>query len=441
MKNLKLSFLSVCFLVFNSSYSQGVSSSNLIDDLAQASSINPAYSIKGSLTVSLPSYSYSFSNSGFTYNDLIQKRGTSDSLYLNTTGISNLLKSTNNMIQNKVFEFVAVGFKFKKFDFGLGYREKSLSRLKYFKSNWDNLFFGLTNSWGKEIELGTEFKSRKYRELIFKISYPLHKVRLGGNFKLLNGIADISTSDHSIILTSDTTTFESQLKTNYTINSANSENFGTYLGNYPVKGVNLGYALDLGVIYELSNKVQFSISALDLGSIKWESNPINYSSDSSFTPVGLVYSFFSSDSLGLMSAIQKSLYMSESNNSYSTTLTPKFHFSTKLYIDSVNTFGMSVYSEYYEKMYHSITFSYSRRFKFFSSGINYSYSNNSHNIGINSTLKLKMAQLFFITDNVLSHSNTAAFYYYDKLTGVNQSILIPKRVKNRSYCVGKNLLF
>ena len=106
------------------------------------------------------------------------------------------------------------------------------------------------------------------------------KLSIGFRPKLLLGAANIHTRESEIGLTTDATDYTLTGDLNFVMNTSNVDTATvTDPATYSDPGIyfkNMGFGMDLGATYDITEKFQVSASATDIGFINWKSNTRNY---------------------------------------------------------------------------------------------------------------------------------------------------------------------
>ncbi len=388
-------------------------------------SINPAFLPKEEFYLGLPviSNSYlSYSNSGFTYRDLIKKKGITDSIYFDFNGfLSNLPQKTliSAQLQSDLF---STGWREGRWYINANITEKVNFQTQFQRDLMEVAIEGNGPKIGETADLGNLFISAMhYREYALGISRDIMcKLRVGATFKYLYGMENLDITRSNISLTTDETTFDLTGTSDILINTSGFKNFNAdslTSAPYLFNRQNRGFALNLGAEYKINDKFDVFASALDLGKINWLSQPVNYYNkveQFSFSGISL-NEFISSSSDTVVDGIQNYLdslgntfSIKEKNESYSTTLPKRFYVGGHYYLETKNSIQFVMMGNTYKgKLYPSVSVGFSKRLAdVFEISVNSSYANRSiANLGAGFTLNLGLTQFSFISDNLLGVFN------------------------------------
>lgn len=424
--------------------------------IPQSNITNPALMMKDEgWNISLPSLSFNFAHTGFAYNDLIRPRPQDDSLEVNFDNALNKLNDHNYIFAHYNINFTTINFKKGKSQFGFSVTDKVSAAIKYPKELPKLIWKGNEQYLGETIDIGPEIKAMKYREWAFSYSYNFGKLQVGLRGKYLQGLADISTSRNQFTLHTDASDYTLSVASDCQINTANPTAFEEVISPFK-KTLNRGWGLDLGLNYQVTEKLSLAFSLLDIGQIKWQTNVTNYTSQGQFTFEGVdIFSYLKSDSISFeesLDSLESTFAFQTTNKSYVTRLMPRSFLSIKYHPDSLSFFTFQIYSEYIEGIHPAFTLGYSRDFinpfkipVEISSGVYWSYRNNSfYNLGMGLSLRYKFLQFFLTGDNLLSFFFPKAVIPFNRLQPIfeedsSRSLTLPKHLKNYNFRVGINI--
>jgi len=395
----------------------------LVPDLFQNVKTNPALVPDERLVVALPGiYGSYFHTPGsiaslFNVNDNIGQ--------LDVSALLTNLESTNTLKINLELETVRVHFRVNdKLSLNLGHAIKSNSYLKYADKLPQVFWEGNSQFIGQEVAFGPDQQSFAYNEIGLGAAYKVGKLTLGAKAKWLTGIGDVSTDRTDASLYTDDDIYQLKLTTDYRINSSTFSDvllFDTLSGydvEYGFDDVlsfknftteNTGLAFDLGLDFEVSNKLSISASIIDWGKINWTKSVTNYHSNGTSNFDGLDFSNVLSGGdisfSSVVDSIENIFKFEETNNSYSTALAPKIYVNARYQVSDALMVGGLFYNEFYRgETFSAVALSAQAKFmERFSVGASYSVRNKTYdNVGLSATAKLGPVQLYVVTDNVIA---------------------------------------
>lgn len=411
----------------------------LMQNVPQSNQLNPAIQPECKVFVGFPALSsiyLNYSNSSFGYSDII-KDGTGirkDSLVVDINGFHDALQTTNFVSQQFELSLFALGIRAKNYFFTLDVIEKEESRFSFdqemltFLKDGNYPFRGRTANWG-----GLGLDASYYHEIALGVSKKINdKWTVGIKGKMLFGIANMhmedsdlsvftSASGDEIILKSDHRLFVSMpineigLDSDGFVNDIdiNGDDYGEdFFSNTD----NKGFAVDLGMTYQMDEKTRLYASILDIGSINWKTEGREFSQNGSFTWTGADWSQSGNSKDpnyeeiedvfdDLSDSIADEFRVTDRIGSY------KVGLPTKIYIGGthdlnkhVNVGALSRTEIFNGKIQSSLTFSANARFfKNLSTSLSYSVVNNSYNnIGFGLATKLGPTQFYVVSDNVMA---------------------------------------
>jgi hypothetical protein len=391
--------------------------------LPQSNLTNPAVQIPCKVFVGMPllsSIHVNYSNSYFSYSDLLSK--TDSSLKINP----NYLNSNPNSIQDISAELhislVNFGFLYGDYYFNFNVSDKVNVGLFYPTNLFDFVIRGNTPYVGKTLNLGgLGVQGTYYREWAFGVSKIISdKLTIGAKAKFLFGKANIGTSNSDIGLKTESQTFYLTLTSDLAAMGSplivNTDATGKLKSieagsKDPVvlllNSQNKGIAFDFGVIYNLNDRITLSGSILDLGLIHWKFSPAAVTETTKFPQ----YSGFvfdpqrpSLNNLNQWLDSAKNSYSIKTNTApYYTYLSPIFYVGgTYALIDGVNA-GLMSRNELYNGIFQSsVTTSLNAWYnKLLSGSISWSYLNGTFdNFGAGASVRTPNFGLYAISDNI-----------------------------------------
>lgn len=274
---------------------------------------------------------------------------------------------------------------------------------------------------GETLELDPRFALTSHNEFYLGVAHKVGKLDVGVRVGLLSGISDISTGSDQLRLTTDEEFYQLNFDNDYVINTTADV---TYNGLDDAEAEinlrdgllssNLGFSMDLGVAYQVSDKLQVSASILDLGSIRWSSSPKNFTSKGTFSYDGVDISDYIDDStleLELADSLGDLLQVVETNDSYATALPTRLLLGADYHINDKWRCGAVVAMRRY-KGHTSLALGLqtSRRIlRVLDVGVQYSYrAGNPLNIGLSTTLFLGPVQFILAADNIFGFDVTGS---------------------------------
>ena len=368
-------------------------------DVIQSGQLQPAYAPQGTFNIGF----------GSTYFHL-DARGPR---ILSSSGTINYLRDlAGGITQN----YLSSDASFNAFDLGFvkdgwymraGYQMHSNGYFN-FRPDLAKLFVaGNANEIGKTIEFGPSLYFRQTSEAYIGASYLIDDYyRFGANLKFISGALDISTPETEFNLTTGEEFYEITVENDYLVNTSyNSLEFSLREAlpfSNPFQD-NIGVSADFGFQY-IADRFDISASLLDVGLIRWRSNPINYRSEGKYTFEGFTFDDATVDTLEvLLDTLQQVFDVGISFENY-TTFTPiKIVIGGEYHLNTVHL-GAVLYGEWKQNRFlPAIGLNVRKRvWNFWDVGVSYAYKNNTYsNLGLSSVMNLSPVQLYALSDNVV----------------------------------------
>lgn len=210
------------------------------------------------------------SNSGFAFNDFFVNDSTL-SLSKMTAGLS----EKNYLNFGFSLEALTFGFKVKKNYFSFNFTPKIDVNFGYNKNLMSFIADGNAAHIGKTMSFdGTGFDISAYNEMAIGYSREINdKLAVGGRFKFLLGIANVSGDFDGVSLYTDPDNYALTANSTFSINQYGShlfdEEIADSLGASTINFNNVGFGVDFGGSYKFSDKLSVYANVVDLGYIKW----------------------------------------------------------------------------------------------------------------------------------------------------------------------------
>ncbi len=424
----------------------------------QSTQLNPARQPDCRVTIALPVISeiyIDFKNTGFAYKNFFKKVSTSsDSLKFSPdiNGFYDNLKPLNYQTLNTKISFGSLAFWIHDFYLTLDASLNNFESFSYPKSLFliKNGNYFTDGSYISATNLGFNFNS--YLEYSIGLSKEIIPgLTIGAKIKFLSGIVNFNTKNFQLdwhVSTADTAIYDYTFNTSYTFrtssplkikpiydskghlvdmqtNSGSLDPSGNTLDaiKQAFKDHNNGFAVDLGIIYNLNNKFEFSASILDLGFIKWKNNPYTFTTaDNSFVFSGLdpekyignnsIFQLIKSGEIDsilnnyqndMIDTVAKLTQPDIDSNTYSAGLNTKFHLGAAYTPNDWFNIGI-LYNGMLinNKLLSGLTLSSNLMFwRGWSLSLNYNiFSNSYNNVGVGFSYKIGPFQSYILMDNV-----------------------------------------
>ncbi len=410
--------LTVFLCAFNFGKAQYANQQAFYNNLPQAKYTNPGIMPDYNGYFSIPAlsgYGVTLSNSGFAFNDLFYEGKLSPNSLLSS------MQNKNAFNISSAVDVIGIGLKFGKNFIALNITPKTDFTLDYSKSVFDFLINGNGKYIGQSIALdGFSFDVSSYLETGIGYTREINdKLSAGARVKLLSGLGNVNGDFDGISLHTDPDDYTLTASSNFAINA-----YGTFFGDDELAKQmgdppyfnpnNLGFGIDLGVNYQLSDNIKIFGSIVDLGYLKWsEYGETLYNDGVSFKFDGLTFDeFFNSEennndgsnfSDDLIDTLMSTFNLQRSQISYTTRLKSQIYAGASFnFTDYIVFQGMLHGRVFNNKLYPMYMFSGGINLKrWLSAKLTYSGINKTYNnIGAGVILHAGAFQLYAMMDNI-----------------------------------------
>lgn len=444
---MKKILIALCLLVAGTTYAQQELTLYNMRYLQQASFTNPSFFPECNINVGIPALSgltLRAGNSGFVWKDFVEL-GADDSLRLTTINALNAMAEVNYFEEEFRADLIHFGFRLKEKNYvSLNISARQQFRLTYPRDLFTIAFVGngltpaeaaadadIGNSEygllgeranldgiGVDLNVFTEIGVQYARKLLED-----DRLTVGIRPKLLLGATNIHTRESEFGLYTDPRNYHMTYDGNLVINSSSPVDTSQVAsGGFNVGPSdffkNIGFGVDLGATYNITDKLQVSASAVDIGTIKWKTNPINFYLVGSDTFRGI--EGIEDDLLGaaqgggadtsnitetIIDGLSNGFTDSTDNESYRTWLTARYNLGVNYQFAEKHNVGLLLNGHTVRsKLRAAMTLSYNYRLRrWIGFSANYSIYNRSYaNVGLGLSLNLWPFQGYVVFDNVLA---------------------------------------
>lgn len=338
-------YLIISLLLSSLAFSQTSMSFYHLGDLAtfQNSGLNAAHTPDARVFFGLPVMSgvHMHYNNKLSYNQLIRKEGTDN--IVDVDGAISHLQANNLLSAQTNVSLFHLGYSVPNGPvFMLFANERIEGDFLYPKSLMEFVFQGNGPLLGDNIELGASGVSvSHFREIGIGMAHQVNRqLRVGGRFKLLQGVFNLSTPSNMVAnLKVNPQTYEWQLEAeNVVYRTAGMNNYddvSTILS--PGNG---GIAVDVGFDFMVNRYLGFSASVSDIGWINWKNDIQSYQyADQTFSYAGVDMTNANDLTVALQDSLFDSFTTTENSDAYKTWL-PAKAYGTLLWKYTDNTHFM-----------------------------------------------------------------------------------------------------
>lgn len=338
------------------------------------------------------------------------------------------------------YEIFHVRFKSKKWYYGINLNVRNITNIRLSKE-----FIGLVAN-GNDFYAGsawdvssTAITNIAFNELGFSMARNYDRFNVGGRIKLYQGIGVAQTKDFTLKLNQPKTpTEEISVVAGGVINTASigllTDSINGRKATDEEKEMNeknlysmgnLGTGIDLGLTYDVNNRLTVGASIVDFGFINWTNNVYNYGiNDVEVRTNGLNKEQLDDGKKqeAYLDSLFNLLQPKVSNNSFTTFMPWRFYLTANYNLNKRNTIGAIIQGRYLlGSILPAYTLSYAHKFgDGFHLTANYSIIGNSYaNVGLGWSLKMGPVQWYLVQDNVLAYFKPDQFQVMSLRLGFN----------------------
>jgi len=277
-----ISFITLC------SFGQIGTPQNFMKSNPYFNTDNPAHFTPYNGYFGLPGLSnlnLSFTNTAFTYKNIFvtDTEGYPTSISLNKF-VDKLRQNNNRLNFNLSEEILGFGFRTNNLFFSFAYRVKADMFFSFSKDLFAFPLKGNMNYLGEDnkADINLKANANAYQEISLGVQMEVTKrLSIGVRPKLLIGLLDFRTNELNASIFTDPNDYSMRLNynANATLFSAmpitfdENNDFSIDFSNiYPNVVQNLGFSVDLGGVYRITQRMGVGLSVSDLGFIKWKGN-------------------------------------------------------------------------------------------------------------------------------------------------------------------------
>ena len=390
---------------------------HMMDSVYARTDVNPAYRFDKKIVIDLPGLTVGTYTNGVSIGDLLVENGGLNELKLKE-GINDV-NDINYATGESSVNLIGAGVTLGKWQLSTGYNWHYKGSTNYTKDVFLLAANGNAPYIGETLDVGPELLLQSYHEVYLGASYQMNSVTFGTRIKFMSGINDISTENASIKLTTEEEIYQLRVESDYVLNTTGAVDYDG-INNVDVNGdklsdelfsnffgENSGVAIDLGVDWKVNDKFSLSASVLDLGSISWKKDVVNYISkgDNTFEGVDILDYIDDDQEVVLEDSLYNLLDFEESNEGYSTSIGAKIHLNARYQMSPKLTLGANYYraSNAINSRYLISVNGQYKALPWLSFGTGYGLSSNSPIlIPFNTMLHLGIVDLYMSSDNILS---------------------------------------
>jgi hypothetical protein len=389
--------------------------------IPQANFVNPAFRPTSKFIIGLPliSSTYISLEAPFAINNVFTNDG-GNLLRIDTDAFLDELKNSNRINLRANSSLLFLGFNSKKSFISFSINSRLNAGFAFPGSVFETILAGKESNPDGSLNIGLDnldLKASFFNEVAIGYNRSVtDKLIVGAKLKYLQGIASINIQDLNGSIGSSIDSV--YIRTNPW--SVQTSGFN-YLSDNPdpsyflFNNKNVGWAIDLGAQYMVTNNIKVTASILDLGGITWkEDTEIREFSSGSYTFDGFDFLEIVQDDGVLDESILdqeidsiETVFKPEliEGESYKTALTGRFYLGGTYTLMDMHTFGVVFFSEVFKsRLIPAAALTYNIAIgEILDAGISAGYRNKSlGNVGLGLSAKLGPVQVYAVTANLES---------------------------------------
>ncbi|MFT6334047.1 MAG: hypothetical protein ACJATI_000779 [Halioglobus sp.] len=384
-----------------------------IDDTYQRSYFNPALNDEGKFSIS-SGLGVDFITNGPSIDDFIID-GPEGNLILSPANAISSMNDVNDIYGYSSVNTFDASIKLPFCRLSIGHAWKANGWMSYTKDLANFVTFGNGPFVGETLNLAPQIDYINYNEVYLGIQKSFGSLSIGVKAKRLNGVEAIKTENSKIDLTTSDDIYQLTTDTDFEMVATSAfsytdiDDFNLNIQNFSFDNFfsnNGGWAFDLGASLSVGDKLELSLSVLDIGSINWDVGSKRYSSQGSRSFDGIdIANYINTDNeIVVLDSLESLLDITETSTEFSTTLPTQIYLGARFKINNLWTVGAIVQSigngdRRTNVLGLNATASI---YNWLSAGVLYAAkTGNVANIGISAAAKLGPLTGFLSTDNIL----------------------------------------
>jgi hypothetical protein len=353
----------------------------------------------------------SFATNGPSFNDVFKKNSLGQR-YVDIRNYSASFPEKTAVNAGFGLRTLDVAYAWNSLSLMAGHGFRFESSMQYPRALAELATFGNGPFVGREVDLGVRANVTAYNEFSIGVQKKAGNITLGIRGKMLFGISSLKTDEASARFTTDEAYYAWTLDNNYTLRSSGLlryyrlDSIDIQFNPLTFENVfynNVGWGMDAGLSFQLSNNGLISVGVQDIGRIQWDFFPRKYQSKGTFTFEGL--DIFSS--LGDTTPIQISdtllnrIDVTSEIEEYSTSLNHSVFVSGIFKVGKRWTLmGSYIAKNYRHTVNHHFSVAGSVRFNFLDAGASIQYGTLGYlNAGVFARLRLGKFSIYGSLDN------------------------------------------
>ena len=383
-----------------------------IDDVYQRSYFNPALNNKNQINLA-SGIGIDFNTSGPSISDLTTKNPAGGLIISASDAIAKMNEANDIFGYTSVNTFDA-SIKIPFVRLSVGHAWKAQGWMEYTRDLAEFVTNGNGGFVGQTMNLSPQIDYINYNEIYLGLQKSFGPLSVGVRIKRLSGVESIRTGNHVIDLTTSDDIYQLTVTSDFELSSSRAfeyidiENFNLNVENFSFDNFmknNSGWAFDVGASLTIGDRLELSMSVVDMGSIDWDVEPKTYASKmvENFDGIDVSKYITSDEEFVILDSLESLLDLTETNEVFNTSLPSKIYLGGKFKISDLWSVGALIQSNGSGDRRANVFAlnGTAKLYSFLSVGAMYSIrSGNPANIGLHTSVHLGPLIGFLSTDNI-----------------------------------------
>ncbi len=281
---------------------------------------------------------------------------------------------------------------------------------------------------GKTVAINPDVQLLRFNDFGISLAQKIGDLKIAGRVKLFSGINAVSTGNKDFSLKTDSDVYQLTLKTDYELFTAPSRSVPDLVNGTGVLVTNVqgkGIGFDLGLAYEVNEKISVSAAIIDLGSIKWNGSSSTSNGENTYRGVDATKLFTGDKNFKVAvnsdTLLAQLKFKTIENTSFKTDIPTTFNLSGTYKINEKLTSAVLLSSTSFRgQRYNALLINGQYQLiPLINVGLSYGVRNSYSMLGANITLSKGVFQIFALSDNILGLASPLQSANVNGRAGIN----------------------
>lgn len=382
-----------------------------------ATYINPSIPLEKNINISMAGINVFAGTDGLAIEDITSKNA-AGKRYIDVSELGSKLKPENNIFGELDIHTLDAGVRIGNLTIIGGHALKSIGNIKYPGKLAELLARGNVPFIGQTLDIGTAINFLEYNELYLGGQVKTGSFSLGIKGKLLFGSNNLTSERYFLAFNTKPEIYQWELETDYIVRNSGVLNYQSLdsvsvdLESLSFKNLfarNQGLGIDLGISWQIDEKLLLLAGASDLGSITWDFNPKKYTSNGTFTfeGVDIIDLLGNKDNISISDTLLDIIKVQTESEKYNTPLNSQVHLGGFYELNNRWSFnGLYTFQKRFDGFSNQLSLSALLKFSLLHAGMTYSISkNNFTSLGIYGKLNAGPLSLYLHGENITGFFN------------------------------------